>query len=111
MTSAEGVGPGYCQTCRWKRASDERCPDCPEPLLLAPNLPIVHLFSACSTQWRQSGMGQPLGLDYLGVEAVARIYEIALDGETFARFQHLEREYLKALKDAHERDHSNRAQG
>ena len=81
---------------------------CPEPMLWESNLRHTELLAACSTQWRVGPMGDRIGLDYQGVSQVAQIYGIELNQEFFSLFQHLEREYLKALADRAKRDATNR---
>ena len=98
------MGPGYCRACMGRRDSEEPCADCPEPALFVRNAALAQLLLACSTQWRVGATGMPTGLDYQGVEIVARRYAIELPPEEFARFQHLEREYLKGLHDGRNRN-------
>lgn len=38
---------------------------------------VVMMFLRCQTQWRTSGMGGVIGLDYGAVEWMARLYEIS----------------------------------
>lgn len=61
------------------------------------------LYLAAQTQWRYSGMGQPTGLDYAGVEALARLRGEPLDPETFALLQVAERAALAAMGERAER--------
>ena len=52
------------------------------------------------TQWRVSGMGGAVGLDYQAVDVVMRRLRIEDgDGELFAGLQVMEIAALKALKD------------
>lgn len=101
---ADGIGDQYCHACKGSRHSDDPCSQCPKVSLWHDNEPLARLLSACSTQWRVSPMGQLIGLDYPGVLIVADVYEIDLTGSEFILLQHLEREYLMALKDHGDRN-------
>lgn len=47
------------------------------------------------TQWRRNGKGWRTGLDYNGVETVARLIGITLEPEQFAQLQAMEREVIR----------------
>jgi hypothetical protein len=94
--SADGPGPEYCRSCRAKRRSDDRCEPCPEVAVFPENVPAVDLFLDVQTQWRV-GLGGAIGLDYVGVEAAARLLGVPLGRDLFERLQVLEMSYLGAL--------------
>jgi hypothetical protein len=48
------------------------------------------LFCACATQWRRDLLGQPLGLDYAGVQAAAKMLGIKTDQIILRKLQVLE---------------------
>lgn len=53
------------------------------------------LFLRADTQWIYSGLGQRIGLNYLGVESIARILNIELTEDLFGRLQIAERARLR----------------
>lgn len=72
-----------------------------EPLYLWPeNVPSWDLFLAVETQWVLD-QGQPVGLNYLGVEVVMRKRRIKRADECkfFADIQVMERASLKAWRE------------
>lgn len=55
------------------------------------NVSSLALFVACSTQWRRAGMsGVPVGLDYAGVDAAARMTGVEITPARFADLQIME---------------------
>jgi hypothetical protein len=104
ITSADGIGPGYCRAaCKRLSPSDGACDVCPEPGLLPENEAVVLLFCRSTTQWRHDPTGLPTGLDYAGVARVADATGHTLQGNLFDALQELEREYLNALRDLREK--------
>ena len=101
ITSADGAGPEYCRLCKLARRSDRRCEECPEPELLPENEPAVELFIRSMTQWRYDTRGLPLGLDYAGVEAAARMLGVEDVRDAFGRLQVIEAEWVKAVREKH----------
>ena len=66
--------------------------------VLAENWDAVCLFCAASTQWRHAGMaGVAVGLDYAGVEAVARALELGWTAGLLDKLRTLEAAALAAL--------------
>jgi hypothetical protein len=61
------------------------------------NWPALVLFMRCQTQWNVGGMGHRIGLNYAGVEVVARIGEQPLTVELFDALQLLEITTLNEL--------------
>ena len=61
-------------------------------------MPACELFLLCNTQWRIGNTG-PHGLDYAGVETVARLRGIDLTAELFGKIQYLESEYLRIVRE------------
>lgn len=101
--AADGPGPDYCRACRRRRGSEEKCNDCAEPNLLPEAEPVIDLFLAAQTQWRV-GMAGATGLDYAGVEALARLRGTPLDPETFASLQVCEYAALQAMSEQQKRE-------
>ncbi|MGE0289689.1 MAG: DUF1799 domain-containing protein [Bradyrhizobium sp.] len=66
--------------------------------------PAVGLYLRCQTQWQYSGMGQRTGLNYAGVEAVARLTGAPESVEAFAGLQVIEREFMQVDMERAERD-------
>lgn len=54
------------------------------------NWEAVVLFMRCQTQWTVGGMGQRVGLNYPGVECVARLSAVELTPDRFDQLQLLE---------------------
>jgi len=55
------------------------------------------LFARCQTQWQRNAMnGMPTGLDYVGLEAAARLSGVVITPELFEQIGVLELAYLKA---------------
>jgi hypothetical protein len=46
----------------------------------------------------------PIGLDYPGVEAAARMLGVTLDAEQFSKIQLLEGEWMTAIREKHRKD-------
>ena len=76
--------------------AEDAAPPEPEPdfEVLAEVWPVLVLFLGCATQWRwislataERAAAYRTGLDYAGVEAVARGYGMRLDPETFGLLQ------------------------
>jgi hypothetical protein len=67
--------------------------------VLAENWPTVQLWLRIQTQWRVSGMGGPVGLDYTAVEAAMRMLRLRNRTELFDGLQVMEVAALKAMKD------------
>lgn len=61
------------------------------------NWPTLELFCRAGTQWRVTAMGNAAGLDYVGLEAVARLSGFQLTPEVFADIQAMERAALPVL--------------
>lgn len=72
---------------RHEAGSDfEIWPDC---------IKALQFFLRCQTQWRHAGqLGQPTGLDYHGVEIVARSLGRKLEGQLLEDLQVMETAYL-----------------
>jgi len=74
------------------------CGPCSAVELWPENLPAVHLYLACDTQWRYAGLsGAPTGLDYAGVQAVMDLQAIPAEqrADLFTDLQVLERTHLE----------------
>jgi len=54
------------------------------------NEDALELFCACATQWRRNFLGHPLGLDYAGVLAAAKMLGIKTDQVVLRKLQILE---------------------
>ena len=65
------------------------------------NWEAVVLFMRCQTQWTVGGMGQRVGLNYLGVECVARLSAIELTPDRFDQLQLLEVTTVNEIGRAH----------
>jgi hypothetical protein len=103
------VGPEDCRICRRLGKSVPCLPSendsgrgCDNPEILAENVPAIEFFLAIQTQWRV-GFSGATGLDYVGVEAAARLRGVDLTSDLFGRIQVLERAWLDALGDVRER--------
>ena len=68
----------------------------------------VLLFSRVQTQWN-AGMGGITGLNYLGVEAVARNLRVSLDADMFSRIQIMERGVLSEVSRRREAERKRNA--
>lgn len=99
---ADGVGPGYCKSCKKSRNSSAPCGRCPEPELLPENEAAIDLYLSSQTQWVYSGMGQRTGLNYAGVEADARMMRLDVRPEDYLGLKIIEREMLQV--DVEQRD-------
>jgi len=75
--------------------------DCPEPEILPENFEAVQVFSACSTQWRQTFSGLRSGLDYSAVETLMRLYDVQDKPDVFQRIQILERALIEVDRERH----------
>lgn len=70
--------------------------------VLGENFDAVRLLMACATQWRRAGMaGVPLGLEYTGVEAAARMMDPPISPVPFEQIQILEEAALKVMIERH----------
>ena len=100
----------YCEkTCKWNRKSDQPCERCPEPEILSENEPVLQLFSASTTQFRQ-GFSGPTGLDYPAVKLVAD----SLDQDFLTLLpgiQVCEREYLNIVYSQQKKQQEKRKHG
>lgn len=68
--------------------------------VLPENWPIVELFMTVQTQWRFTGMGGAVGLDYNAVDVVMRRLRMEdSDGALFRGLQVMEVAALNAVKD------------
>lgn len=65
-------------------------------------MPAVSLFISAQTQWRIS-FGGYVGLDYVGVEATARLLRVELEPDLFRRVQVLEGSFMSGIAAAAER--------
>ena len=69
-----------------------------------PNARAVRLFAASGSQWKFAGMtGVPIGLDYPGVEAAARMLGLDMDADLFERIRWMERAALAATDEGRSR--------
>lgn len=89
--------------CRAARKLDEaeRCSECPEPEIFPENVAAISFFLSIQSQWRYDAGGLPLGLDYSGIEAAARMLGVPLGAEEFARIQLLEAEWMIVMREKH----------
>lgn len=53
------------------------------------HVPVVELFMRCIRQWRTAGEAF-LGIDYVALDVVAKLSNMALDAEVFNDFQIME---------------------
>ncbi|GAB0058049.1 hypothetical protein SIID45300_02389 [Candidatus Magnetaquicoccaceae bacterium FCR-1] len=61
------------------------------------NFEPVNLFLLCATQWRRAGMdGIPVGLDYIAVDAAARMAGIVITPRLFDDVRVMEMAALEA---------------
>lgn len=58
------------------------------------NWPVVELFLKSKTQWKHAPMGGFVGLDYPGVESVAKLSGVSLSPEMFFDLQLVEQSAL-----------------
>lgn len=63
------------------------------------NAPLLELFVAVQTQWRQGPIG-PSGLDYSGVETALRLMGVKIDAEMFGFIRLMERAALDCFAKA-----------
>lgn len=61
------------------------------------NWDALVLFMRCQTQWTVGGMGQRVGLNYPGVECVARLSAVELTPDRFDQLQLLEMTVINEL--------------
>ena len=67
------------------------------------NAEAIAFFGMVSTQWEKDAYGMPEGLNYARVEAGARMAHWRITPELFAKVRHLEREWIRAMRDIAER--------
>jgi hypothetical protein len=60
------------------------------------NVPVVELFMKTIRQWRTAGE-QFLGIDYVALDVVAKLSNMALDAEVFNDFQVMEARAVELL--------------
>lgn len=68
------------------------------------NLDAVHVFIACGTQWRYRAAGngsQVVGLDYLSVEAMLRLYRTSHRRDVFDKIRIMELAALEVFRAKH----------
>ncbi len=96
VTDANGVGPGYCKSCKASRRSPDSCAECPEPQILPVNDGAIDLYLLCQTQWARNYDGRRTGLNYAGVDVVMQRCSLRdnVDPELFFGLQVIEREII-----------------
>jgi hypothetical protein len=58
--------------------------------------PAMEIFLACQTQWRM-GLNGPIGLDYIAVSWLFKLYNIANPAAVLADMQIIESEILRVI--------------
>lgn len=81
----------------------------PELCLLPHEIIACKVFMRCSTQWKRGEMnGNLIGLDYSGVEQIAKYIGVSLDEKIFTALQVMESAVVTELSERGKSRHSTK---